>query len=85
MELENFPLQQNRQKPNVFKISYLGWGCDKCCELKIGCLQVVLTMLEKTKSSKHLEKAKQQCAKISNAAVLLRDFIFAHCSCFCYQ
>lgn len=37
-----------------------------------------LTMLERTKSSKHLEKAKQHCLKISNAAVLLRDFIFPH-------
>lgn len=76
MEVENLPLHQNRQEPNVFKISYLGWGCDKCYELKIGCLEVVLTILERTKSSKHLEKAKQQYLKINNAAVLLRDFIF---------
>jgi len=32
MELENFLLHKNRQKPNVFKILYLGWGCDRCCE-----------------------------------------------------
>lgn len=36
MELENFLLHKNRQKPNVFKISYWAGDVTSAVNLKIG-------------------------------------------------
>lgn len=45
MEVENFVLHRSRQKANVFKISYLGLGCDMCCEFEDGILVSVFDNL----------------------------------------